>query len=275
MSVATETHLGPTLAEIIVPVFEEMEAGPIRESLTNAVLESGESLATIEESFRLVTAKRHEPEQLKRFFQNWGQTNHSAASVAGLSGRITLAAHALDDSAQLEHYRVVDSLQRIIDEDFGSGGEIPHADLYYRMATTIIGDDSWQSQQYRSRAAGEFRSWLSKQRLKNRDLFNGLLHILIHEVYTHGEVEFIHPLFQELLPAHYGMPVSESRKVLAWITVHTAGTETNHFRHATSGVQRYCSITGKEYDAKAATELFKTYLDYKAAVMDDLISGLR
>ncbi|MFI9240455.1 hypothetical protein [Streptomyces sp. NPDC053079] len=259
-----------------MPVLNEMPAGPLRTSLSSAFTEEREALRTIEESFVLLTSKPHDPEHLKRFFQSWSQTNNSAASVSGLACRITLKARELPgDAEQLAHYRVVDSLQRITDEDFGARGEILHADLYHRMATAVCGDDSWQLLRYRSAAAREFRARLGKQRLRERNLLTGLLHTLIHEVYTHGEVELIHPMFQEWLPAHLEFPAGEARKVLAWITVHTGGTETNHFRHATDAVERYCAVSGTAPDTEAATELFRAYLRAKAAVMEDLVPVLR
>jgi hypothetical protein len=266
----------PTLSSIVEPVLHEMAGGPLREALLSSFDREGDALQTIEEAFVLLTSRRHDPEDLKRFFQSWSQTNNSAACVAGLGCRITLPVRSLpDETTQLGYYRVLDSLQRITDEDFGSGGEILHAELYYRMATTICGDDSWLSKRYCSPAAQEFRNLMLRQRLRDRNVLRGLLHTLVHEVYTHGEVELIHPMFQAWLPTHLGIPAPAARKVVAWITVHTAGTETNHFRHATDAVTTYCGTTGSTIDPSAAAEAFGTYLRSKAAVMDDLIPNLR
>jgi hypothetical protein len=143
------------------------------------------------------------------------------------------------------------------------------------MATTICGDDSWLSKKYCSPAAQEFRSLMLRQRLRDRNVLRGLLHTLIHEVYTHGEVELIHPMFQAWLPTHLDIPAPAARKILAWITVHTAGTETNHFRHATDAVTTYCRTAKLAIDPFDATDLFRTYLRSKAAVMEDLIPNLR
>jgi len=98
----------------------------------------------------------------------------------------------------------------------------------------------------------------------------GLLITLIHEVYTHGEVEFILPLFQRWACDELGLSSEEARKVLAWISVHTGGTESAHFGHATEAVAHYCEAAGVIIDADAAAGLFETYLERKAAVMTQL-----
>jgi hypothetical protein len=266
----------PTLLGIVEPVLCEMPGGPLQEALISGFEQEEDALRTIEEAFVLLTSRRHDREHLKRFFQSWSQTNNSATCVAGLGCRVTLPVRELpDETTQLSYYRVLDSLQRITDEDFGSRGETLHAELYHRMATTICGDDSWLSKRYCSPAAQDFRGLMLRQRLRDRNVVHGLLHTLVHEVYTHGEVELIHPMFQAWLPTHLDIPAAAARKVIAWITVHTAGTETNHFRHATDAVTTYCRTAGVAVDSAVATDLFRTYLRAKAAVMEDLIPGLR
>ncbi len=259
------------LLGVVQPVLAGMRRGALKDALTRSFVEEEESLRTIEGCFVQLTSKRHGIEPLKYFFQSWSQTNNSAASVSGLASRITLAAMRLpDNAAKFAYFSVVSSLQRITDEDLGAYGGVLHSDLYYRMATTICGDDAWLSKRYCLAAADEFRAWRDHQRLRERDLLNGLLHTLIHEVYTHGEVEIIHPICQAWLPAHMEIPVHESRKVLAWITVHTGGTESNHFRHATDAVEHYGEAAGVPIDPAAAKDLFKGYLRRKAAAMEEL-----
>lgn len=272
MSAAVSTS---NFLNIVEPVIGSMLDGPLRESLRAAYVEETESLKTIEECFLLLTSKVHDAERLRIFFHCWAQTNNSASSVAGLACRLTLSTKGLPKEDRLIYYRIVDSLQRIIDEDFGAHGEIMHADLYYRMATGICGDDSWQSKRHQSPSSQEFRRWMLKLRLRDRKILNGLLFTLIHEVFTHGEVELIHPMFQEWLPTHLGIPARDARKLLAWITVHTGGLETEHFGHATNSVLDYCRASGETVDPIAAKELFTTYLRRKAAVMAEVIPGLR
>ncbi len=262
---------GNTLDDIVHPVLEEMAGGPLKTALLAAFAAEGETLRSIEDCFRALVAKRQEREALRRFFHSWSKTNNSAASVSGLASRMTLAGRrANDEAVQLALYRVCDSLQRITDEDLGARGGVLHADLFYRMATTLVGDDQWLSKRYCNAAADEFRDWIDRQRLRERDLVKGLLATLVHEVYTHGEVEFILPLFQTWVRDELGMPADESRRVLAWIAVHTGGTESAHFSHASDAVAQYCDAAGISLNADFAATLFHSYLHRKAAVMQQL-----
>jgi hypothetical protein len=260
---------------IVCPVIENIADGPLRSGLLESYTEEVESLRTIEEAFARLTERRHAPERLRHFFHCWQQTNNSASSVAGQTCRLTLSAPAAPDELRLRLYRIVNHLQRIIDEDFGAHGELMHADLYYRMATGIFGDDSWQLGEYGSEQASDFRRWMLRCRLRDRSIDVGLLFTLIHEIFTHGEVELVHPMFQEWLPGHQGIPRSAAAKLLAWITVHTGGLETEHFGHALDAVGEYHQIAGLSLDQVAAKDLFTTYLRKKASVMGELIPGLR
>lgn len=60
------------------------------------------------------------------------------------------------------------------------------------MATTLCGDDRWLLRENCLPSAQAFKDWTDRQRLRERDLMQGLLTTLVHEVYTHGEVEYIH-----------------------------------------------------------------------------------
>ena len=260
-----------TLQDIVHPVLSEMAEGPLRGALLGAFAVETSALAAIEECFQALVAKRQEPEALRRFFHSWSKTNNSAASVSGLASRMTLSGRRSADAATREAlYRVCDSLQRITDEDLGARGNVLHADLFYRMATTISGDDRWLSKRYCNSAADEFRDWVDRHRLRERDLLKGLLITLVHEVYTHGEVEFILPLFQRWAREELGLAGDDARKVLAWISVHTGGTESAHFGHATEAVAHYCEAAGTNINGGAAGALFETYLERKAAVMMQL-----
>lgn len=260
-----------TLLEIVDPVIAEMPGGPVQEALISSFNEQRGSLDAIEDCFVRLVSKRHSPEQLKYFFHSWSKTNHSAASVSGLANRITLIARKRDDIAeQAGYYHACDSLQRVTDEDLGARGGILHADLYYRMATLLCGDDSWLMKSYCLNEAQEFRNWVDQQRLREKDIVRGLLTTLVHEVYTHGEVELIHPLFDAWFRTRLAIPSEEVRKVLAWVTVHTGGTESDHFRHATEALRHYCDVSGTSVDPPTAKELFKGYLRRKAAVMEAL-----
>jgi hypothetical protein len=82
------------------------------------------------------------------------------------------------------------------------------------MATTLCGDDRWLLRENCLPSAQAFKDWTDRQRLRERDLMQGLLTTLVHEVYTHGEVEYIHPLYKEWFSRDMGVPAERARAQL-------------------------------------------------------------
>lgn len=189
-----------------------MPAGTLRHALFRAFWDETASLLDIEDAFARVTARRQAVEPLRKFFASWSKTNNSAASVSGLANRLTLLARSEQGSAAADQlYRACGSLQRITDEDLGALGNTVHADLFYTMATTLCGDDRWLLRENCLPSAQAFKDWTDRQRLRERDLMQGLLTTLVHEVYTHGEVEYIHPLYKEWFSRDMGVPAERPR----------------------------------------------------------------
>ncbi|WP_343045153.1 hypothetical protein [Pseudomonas atagonensis] len=258
------------LLSVIEPVLDEMPAGVLKQALVDAFRSQETELLDIEQSFQTLTARHHGAAQLRTFFGSWSKTNNSAASVSGLASRITLLARSEQGGAAADQlYRVCGSLQRITDEDLGALGNTLHSELFYNMATPICGDDQWLLKENCLPAAQAFKDWTDARRLRDRDLLQGLLTTLVHEVYTHGEVEFIHPLFKQWFERDMGVPAAKVRSTVAWVTVHTGGTESNHFAHATAAVEGFVEAMGVDVVKSAAQEIFIEYLQRKAAVMRD------
>lgn len=263
------------LNEIVEPVLRAMPKSVLRPSLIAAFTEEQQSLFDVESAFRKLTARRHAPEALRKFFGTWSRTNNSAASVAGLANRITLAARTLSDPAKSRSlFEVCSCLQRITDEDLGALGGALHSDLFHTMATALCRDDQWLLQSNCLKSALEFKDWTDRQRLRNRELTVGLLTTLIHEIYTHGELEFILPLFRNWCERHMGIPGHRVPYTVAWVTVHTGGTERNHFAHAVNATHAYAATAGVALSESMAAPIFREYLARKAAVMRDCAAAL-
>lgn len=143
------------------------------------------------------------------------------------------------------------------------------------MATPICGDDQWLLKENCLPSAQGFKDWTDFRRLRDRDLLQGLLTTLIHEVYTHGEVEFIHPLYKQWFVRDMGVPAEKARTTVAWVTVHTGGTESNHFAHAVAAVEEFVDAMQVRVDPNVAREIFCEYLQRKARVMRDCSQLLR
>ncbi|WP_299104958.1 hypothetical protein [uncultured Tenacibaculum sp.] len=256
------------LISIISPVIDQMENSHLKTQLQTYFPQQEEQFSVIEESFREFTSQKQSKEILNTFFKSWSQTNNSAMTVAGLSNRMTMIIHKKKEvNSEYDLFRAVSSLNRIVDEDLAVVGRILHSKLFYNMATSIAEDDSWLSHEYLTQEAVDFKAWKDKNSLRNRDIMIGLLTTLVHEIYTHGEVEFIIPLFENWLKEEGRLTESEIDKSLAWIRVHCGPTEKDHFFHAVDAVNSYAkafNIDIKEYDLK---EIVDDYLRLKSEVM--------
>jgi hypothetical protein len=106
--------------------------------------------------------------------------------------------------------------------------------------------------------------------LRDKDIMIGLLTTLVHEIYTHGEVEFIIPKFESWLKADGLLTEQEINYSLAWIRVHCGPTEKDHFFHAVDAVYSYSkafNINVSEYNLE---KIITTYITLKSNVMGTL-----
>lgn len=260
---------------IISPVIESIDNAFIKKQLLTYFSEQTESFSAIENCFRILTSGKHSPDKLNCFFHSWSMTNNSAMTVSGIANRLTLLMHKNKPVKDpMELFQSLISLHRIVDEDLGVVGGIMHKDLYFRMATHFCKNDQWLLNRYLTPEATEFKKWKDKNSLKDQDIVIGLLTTIVHEIYTHGEVEYILPLFRKWLEENEGITGGESNAVLAWIAVHTGPTEKDHFFHAIHSLEHYAramEIDLEKYDLK---EIIETYMRRKAATMNSIANVL-
>lgn len=263
------------LISIIIPVIEQMENGHIKQQLLTYFPNQEAQFTVIENSFRALTANKQKPETMYSFFHSWSQTNNSAVTVAGLSNRMTMLIHKNKPVAS-EHdlFKAVASLNRIVDEDLAVVGRVLHSKLFYTMATNISGDDAWLSKKYLCNEAEEFKNWKDRNSLRNKDIMIGLLTTLVHEIYTHGEVEFILPKFDKWLRKDSNLSEQQIQESLAWIEVHCGPTEKDHFFHAVNSVASYAKAQNIDITKYDLEEIISDYLRYKSDVMSVLENQL-
>lgn len=259
------------LVSIIVPVIEQMNDGHIKNQLLRHFPKQAIQFRIIENSFSALTASQQQPEALSHFFHSWSQTNNSAVTVAGLSNRMTMLIHK-NKCIVSEHdlFRAVASLNRIVDEDLAVVGRVLHAKLFYTMATNISGNDTWLSKKFLSEEAKNFKDWKDYNSLRNKDIMIGLLTTLVHEIYTHGEVEFILPKFEHWLQTYTDFSEKKIDQSLAWIAVHCGPTEKDHFFHAVDAVTSYAKAQRIDITNYDLEEIISNYLHYKSRVMHTL-----
>jgi hypothetical protein len=265
---------GVRLLHEMEDAFSQLEHAPLREVLIESIAAERESVQAIARSFADFTAKKHSLAIRQTFFASWQKTNNSAMSVEGLANRITDLAESsvgtLDNSKVVDLFRSGGRLNRVTDEDLGVRGQILHFELYYRMSTEFADrNDDWQSRRFCLPVAAEFKSWLDACRLRE-PIMTGLYSMLVHEGYTHAELEIIAPLFYRWATEEFHLEPRAARKALAWITVHNGGTEKRHFAHSCMALQHYCDATGEKPDLAEASEVFRSYLRRKGAVMAQL-----
>jgi len=256
------------IISIILPVIQQMESSHIKEQLLTYFPLQKKEFLTIEDSFCALTSTTQKQETLNTFFHSWSQTNNSAVTVAGLSNRLTMLIHKNKPIvSEYDLFRTVASLNRIVDEDLAVVGRILHSKMFYTMATNISGDDSWLSQKYLCEEAKTFKAWKDKNSLRNRDIMIGLLTTLVHEIYTHGEVEYIYPKFYAWLQEHSNLSETEIEASLAWIQVHCGPTEKDHFFHAVNAVNSFAKAQNIDLEAYHLEGIISDYLHLKSEVM--------
>jgi hypothetical protein len=264
----------PDLQQRLEDALEGVTDDALRSQLLTAVKtwRSTAALLQIEEAFRRVTALQPRDEGLRWFFRSWSMTNNSAMCVSGLGNRISME---LRDQP-LESRRLIGalvSLHRIADEDLGVGNGLLHADLFYSTATTLCGDDAWQSKRYLTPEAAAFKQWKDRCALVDDDLVVGLLTTVVHEIYTHGEVEYLWPLFDGWL-ARAGWTNAQRQRTLHWVTVHCGGTELEHFGHAVDALSFYAGGLREVTERSDVAGTVATYLDHKSSAMTSIAGRL-
>jgi len=273
-SVDLATGGEPTLVREMRDAFSQLDHEPLRQVLLDSMDAERPALRAVARGFGGFLARCQAPEVRRRFFASWQKTNNSAMSVEALANRMTAEGEASVTSAApgrgLALFRAAGRMNRVADEDLGVGGRTIHFELFYRMATALADhDDHWQSRRYCLPVAAEFKAWLDTTRLRSPVLV-GLYSLLVHEGYTHAELELIARPFHRWATRHMGLPDHEARRVLAWITVHNGGTEKAHFAHSCASLAHYLDGSGEAIDLEVAGDTFRTYFRLKGAVMAQL-----
>jgi hypothetical protein len=263
------------LLSIIIPVLEGMEDSHLKKQLLHYFPTQAANFETVENGFTLLTSLPPDPDRLKYFFHSWSQTNNSATTVSGLSNRMTMMLHKnMPIGDEHSFVRSVASLNRIVDEDLAVVGNVLHSDLFYNMATNICGNDDWLSRDYLHPDAKAFKAWKDKNSLRNKDILIGLLTTLVHEIYTHGEVEYILPKFTDWLNDKFELSKNDLKHTLAWITVHCGPTEKNHFFYAVNAINFYVKAMNINIEDYDLGEIVADYLDKKATVIKTISEQL-
>jgi len=264
-----------SIVKIIFPVLEKLDDSMLKQHLLMHFGQQSSSFENIEKCFQKLTSQYYNPEQLRYFFHSWSMTNNSAMTVSGLSNRLSMLAYKnLSGIKRHQLLKAIAHLNRITDEDLAAVGNIIHSELFYLMATYFCQGDEWMSRKYLTSSAKLFKRWKDNNSLNNEDLVIGLLTTVVHEIYTHGEVEYILPLFNYLLENRKGIEIKKDKSVLNWIIVHTGSTEKDHFYHAIKAVEHFTKAIDANLNNYELGEIIERYMQLKAKVMISIINEI-
>lgn len=257
------------LLGVIEPVLNDMPAGTLRHALFRAFWDETASLLDIEDAFARVTARRQAVEPLRKFFASWSKTNNSAASVSGLANRLTLLARSEQGSA------AADQLYRACGSCNGSPTKTS-APRQHRACRSFLHHGHHPLRRRPLAAARELPAFGAGVQgldrppapVRARPDAGTADHAGTRGLYPRrGGVH--PPLYKEWFSRDMGVPAERARATVAWVTVHTGGTESNHFAHATAAVNAFVEAMEIEVNEEAARNLFGLYLRNKAQVMRD------
>lgn len=259
------------ISHYVDKVLDDVTSSPLLSPLKTAFHDSAAELEQIEEGFKAFTSQFPTLEQRRTFLHSWSLTNHSAMCVSGLSNRLSMHIHRGDELPNKEALvSAIVELNRISDEDLGAQGGELHHDMYYTMGVYLTGDDSWKCRRYAVPSASEFYDYKNRYSLRHPDPMMGILTTVVHEVYTHGEVEYILPLFDHAVENHYALSGQDKAQCLTWIRVHCGGTEANHFSHSLLAAKHYVEALNIDLASYDLVKIFKEYIAMKANVMQAL-----
>lgn len=259
----------PSFNDLIQMTLSEFEPSPIINALKLAAETATDDLAEIEKCFSVMTRDLTE-EMAPYFFHSWSLTNHSAMAVSAIGNKMTRQYQQSQNADPGSFLQALSALHRISDEDLGATGGTLHHDLFYNMAYEFCNSDTWLSRKYAIPAALEFKKYRHKNVVRTSDQLHALLATTIHEIYTHAEVEFILPLFQEAAKVK-GLRGRQAARAVAWIKVHCGGTERDHFGHALDAVDFWCKAVNADLKDYDLTQIFGTYFHHKSQVMKGLL----
>lgn len=229
--------------------------------LAAAVLKSFEkeelSIKQVESFFARLSSQVWPKSVLHRFFHAWRDTHLSSSSVAAMTCRLLSLA---DENSNDAHCftAAASANSKIVHEDLGLCGET-HANLYDRLANVVCRTDEWKLETHRVASAYQFGAWVHHERVVN-NIACGLQTTIASEIYNHGEYTFVEPLLRLWMQDLLGLSPEQTRRSLAYITVHTGSTESDHFMHGVEALKYYSSGVGTDFSYESVSATSAEYL---------------
>lgn len=206
------------------------------------------------------TTPQNDKAALCRFLHGWQNAHLTALYVSAMTTRLlreaTQAAENGNHAKSALLFRAAAHSAEISVEDVGLHG-LAHGLLFERLATGIIGDDSWKLSAHAVPECVEFRRYVEQARLK-APLETALLTTAASENWNTGEYTHAAPVIHNWLES-LGFSRQDATKLNAYVKVHAGDTELHHFTHALIAWQLYCEANGIEANPKQAAGVFSEY----------------
>lgn len=206
------------------------------------------------------TTPQNDKTALCRFFHGWQNAHLTALYVAAMTTR--LLREAAEAAGNGDHakagllFRAAAHSAEISAEDVGLHG-LAHGILFERLATGIVGDDSWKFSIHAVPECTEFRRYVENARLR-APLGIALLTTAASENWNTGEYTHATPVIYNWLEM-LAFSRQEATRLNAYVKVHSGDTELHHFTHALIAWQLYCEAQGIGADPKQAADVFLDY----------------
>lgn len=139
------------------------------------------------------------------------------------------------------------------------------------MVIIFCGDDCWLLCENCLFLVQVFKDWIDCQCLCECDLMQGLLIMLVYEVYIYGEVEYIYLLYKEWFSCDMGVFVECVCVIVVWVMVYIGGIESNYFVYVMVVVNVFVEVMEIEVNEEVVCNLFGFYLCNKVQVMCDCV----
>lgn len=210
-----------------------------------------------ERVFGRLTSARFPKDRLCRFLAGWHATHGTSQFVSGLMIRMLREADSRPEAERPLIHRAVGMVAEIIPEDTGVD-DTPHAELFARFATFLVGDDAWRLDRYLVPACERFRAYVQDQRLR-RPIEEAILTTAASENWNSGEYTYFDDLIAPWMTEVIGEKCSY-KFITKYVSVHAGGTELGHFLHAMRAWEAFCQASGVAMNPEMAHQVFVQYL---------------
>jgi hypothetical protein len=243
----------------------------IRDALSEAYRSSSASklLMTAHRVFDVLTAYKWPTETLAQFFATWNATHGTALFVSGLVIRLQREALLSGEHHRPLLFQAASEIGEVIAEDTGID-DVPHNELFARLANHFVSDDRWKLTRYCCPASQQFREYLKHARLA-APIERAILTTAASESWNSGEYCYLDARVSGWMVQVMGYSPESVEEITAYISHHARDVELGHFVRAINSWRIYCEASGKEIDCSSIQQVFESYFSQLHGPFDAML----